>query len=142
MKISTMRALDARLGRWICRGLTLVRRVLPERRPSGAIERVLLIKFWGMGSLVCATPLATALRERHPGLRLDLLTFEFQRETATFLGIADRVWTIGDLLDATLALEPNRPIRFKRNSTAVSSPKTTKAPRWAPVDSNSFLLRL
>jgi len=61
---------------------------------------------------------------------------------AVALGIADRVWTIGDLLDATLALEPNRPIRFKRNFTAVSSPKTTKAPRWAPVDSNSFLLRL
>jgi hypothetical protein len=27
------------------------------------------------------------------------------------LGISDRVWTIGDLLDATLAIEPNRPVR-------------------------------
>jgi hypothetical protein len=35
------------------------------------------------------------------------------------LGIADRVWTIGDLLDATLALEPNRPIRTKRNFTVI-----------------------
>ncbi len=31
------------------------------------------------------------------------------------LGITDRVWTIGDLLDATLALEPNRPVRTIRN---------------------------
>ncbi len=38
---------------------------------------------------------------------------------AVALGIADRVWTIGDLLDATLALEPNRPIRFKRNFTVI-----------------------
>ena len=35
------------------------------------------------------------------------------------LGVVDRVWTIGDLLDATLALEPNRPIRFKRNFTVI-----------------------
>jgi hypothetical protein len=35
------------------------------------------------------------------------------------LGITKRVWTIGDLVDATLALEPNRPIRTKRNFTAI-----------------------
>jgi len=31
--------------------------------------------------------------------------------------VADRVWTIGDLLDATPAIEPNRPIRVKRSFT-------------------------
>ncbi len=109
MKISTMRALDARLGRLLCRALTLARRVLPEPSPRGAPERVLLIKFWGMGSLVCATPLALAIRERHPGVRLDLLTFDFQRQTAEFLGIADRVVTLsprslGGFLRSTLAV--------------------------------------
>jgi len=34
-------------------------------------------------------------------------------------GIADRVWTIGDLLDAALAIEPNRPVRVKRNFTVI-----------------------
>jgi hypothetical protein len=29
---------------------------------------------------------------------------------AVALGVADRVWTIGDLIDAVLPLEPNRPI--------------------------------
>jgi hypothetical protein len=38
---------------------------------------------------------------------------------AVALGIADRVWTIGDLLDATLAIEPNRPARVKRNFTVI-----------------------
>ena len=89
-----MRALDARLGLALCRVLTLARRLLPERVSSGRPERVLLIKFWGMGSLVCATPLALALRERHPGMRLDLLTFDFQKQTATFLGFADRIITL------------------------------------------------
>lgn len=39
------------------------------------------------------------------------------------LGVADRVWTIGDLLDATLALEPNRPVRVKRNFTVIDGGK-------------------
>lgn len=31
------------------------------------------------------------------------------------LGVADRVWTIGDQIDAVLPLEPNRPVRVKRD---------------------------
>lgn len=31
------------------------------------------------------------------------------------LGVADRVWTIGDLIDAALPLEPNKPVRTVRN---------------------------
>jgi hypothetical protein len=34
---------------------------------------------------------------------------------AVALGIADRVWTIGDLIDAVLPLEPNKPVRVTRN---------------------------
>lgn len=39
------------------------------------------------------------------------------------LGVTDRVWTIGDLLDATLAIEPNRPVRVKRNFTVIEGGK-------------------
>jgi hypothetical protein len=39
------------------------------------------------------------------------------------LGVADRVWTIGDLLDATLAIEPNRPVRTRRNFTVIEGGK-------------------
>jgi hypothetical protein len=41
----------------------------------------------------------------------------------TTSGVADRVWTIGDLLDATLAIEPNRPIRTVRRSTVTRGGK-------------------
>jgi IS1 family transposase len=40
------------------------------------------------------------------------------------LGVADRVWTIGDLLDATLSLEPNRPVRVTRNFTVIDGGKS------------------
>jgi hypothetical protein len=38
---------------------------------------------------------------------------------AVALGIADRVWTIGDLIDAVLPLEPNKPVRVKRNFVVI-----------------------
>jgi IS1 family transposase len=42
---------------------------------------------------------------------------------AVALGIADRVWTIGDLIDAVLPLEPNRPVRVKRSFTVIEGGK-------------------
>ncbi len=42
---------------------------------------------------------------------------------AVALGIAERVWTIGDLLDAVLPLEPNRPVRVTRNFTVIEGGK-------------------
>jgi len=39
------------------------------------------------------------------------------------LGIADRVWTIGDLIDAVLPLEPNKKIRVLRNFTVIEGGK-------------------
>jgi IS1 family transposase len=42
---------------------------------------------------------------------------------AVALGLADRVWSIGDLLDAVLPLEPNRKIRVIRNFTVIEGGK-------------------
>ncbi len=122
LKLTTMRLLDAYAGRPICRALTLLRRILPGRRPDPEPARILLVKFWGMGSLVCATPLAAALRERHPRAEIDLLTFDFQRQTAEFLGFADRVITLspaslGGFLASTLRVIGT--IRRRRYSAVI-----------------------
>ena len=42
---------------------------------------------------------------------------------AVALGICERVWTIGDLIDAVLPLEPNRPVRVKRHFTVIEGGK-------------------
>jgi hypothetical protein len=42
---------------------------------------------------------------------------------AVALGVADRIWTIGDLIDAVLPLEPNRPVRIAPNFTAIDGGK-------------------
>ncbi|GAA0005271.1 hypothetical protein [Bradyrhizobium diazoefficiens] len=42
---------------------------------------------------------------------------------AVALGVAERVWAIGDLLEAALSLEPNRPVRIKRQFTVIDGGK-------------------
>jgi IS1 family transposase len=42
---------------------------------------------------------------------------------AVALGLADRVWTIGDLIDAAMQLEPNKPVRTIRRFTVIDGGK-------------------
>jgi IS1 family transposase len=42
---------------------------------------------------------------------------------AVALGVVDRVWTIGNLIDAVLPLEPNRPVRVKREFRVIDGGK-------------------
>lgn len=69
--------MDRHLGSVLCR-LLLVARRLTGRRPTpsaeGRIDRVLVLKFWGVGSIVLASPLLAALRSRYPDARIDFVT--------------------------------------------------------------------
>lgn len=47
---------------------------------------------------------------------------------AIAIGVADRVWTIGDLIDAVLPLEPNKPVRVKRNFQVIDGGKLEDNP--------------
>ena len=40
------------------------------------------------------------------------------------IGVADRVWTIGDLIDAVLPLESNNPVRVSRNFRVIDGGKS------------------
>jgi lipopolysaccharide heptosyltransferase II len=55
---------------------------------------VLMIKFWGIGSLQLLTPAIASLRRRHPGARLTLLTLSENAAFARGLGVFDEVLTL------------------------------------------------
>jgi hypothetical protein len=42
---------------------------------------------------------------------------------AVVLDVADRVWTLGDSIDAALPLQPHRPVRVRRNFTVIEGGK-------------------
>lgn len=62
------------------------------RRPKG--RDLLVIKFWGLGSIQLLTPAASTLRRRYPDARLTLLTLSENEEFAHSLGAFDDVLTL------------------------------------------------
>jgi ADP-heptose:LPS heptosyltransferase len=84
---------DHWLGRLACSllaPLPALRRAFGAAR-APAQRSVLLIKFWGIGSLQLLTPAVAAVRARHPGRELVLLTLASNRAFAEALGVFDRV---------------------------------------------------
>jgi lipopolysaccharide heptosyltransferase II len=84
-----LQAIDRRLGPLA--GLLLRPLALGRRRSSGSVRRLLVIKFWGLGSLQLATPAIRALRRQHPGATLTLLTLSGNRDLAEGLRVFDEV---------------------------------------------------
>ncbi len=66
-------------------------RLRPRR--EAPVERILVIKFWGMGSLQLLTPAIRALRTRYPDAHLSLLTLHQNEAFAAGLGIFDDIRT-------------------------------------------------
>jgi ADP-heptose:LPS heptosyltransferase len=90
-----MRLVDKSLGTQLCRlvalGLWLCRKHIrhvdhPPSPEPGTVRNILVMKFLGMGSILQATPLFQALRQRYPQARLTLLTFHSNKALAD-LGI-------------------------------------------------------
>ena len=89
--------IDRWIGTVLCALLLGVRRVLRPRRPPLATEevsRILLLKMWGMGSIVLATPLLGRLRARYPGARIDFVTLRENTAILDRVPGVDRVFGI------------------------------------------------
>ncbi|MEM7305215.1 MAG: glycosyltransferase family 9 protein [Planctomycetota bacterium] len=82
---------DRTLGQLACIALQPVRWARALRRRGKPVERVLLIKFWGIGSLELLTPAVRTLRRRHPSAELHLLTLSPNGPFVQGLGIFDNV---------------------------------------------------
>lgn len=90
-----LQAADQVLGIALCALLQPVRwlRAL-RRRPAPPARNVLLIKFWGIGSLQLLTPAVRSLHRRHPDARLTLLTLASNEAFVRGLDVFDDVLTL------------------------------------------------
>ena len=70
---------DKLLGAPACAVLQPLRWARALRRPTADPRRVLLIKFWGIGSLQLLTPAVKSIRARRPGAEIVLLTLSTNR---------------------------------------------------------------
>ena len=71
-----------------CRGFQRV------QRQSAAPQRVLLIKFWGIGNIFMLLPTIKAIRSKHPSATIDFLTLKNNYDA---LKISDSIQTITTL---------------------------------------------
>jgi ADP-heptose:LPS heptosyltransferase len=92
-----MRRVDQFLGPPVCLAVSAVKalraRVRPpgQRAPAGHAN-ILVIKFWGMGSIVLTTPMLRALKAAYPGCRITFLTFEQNESLCRAIRSIDRVY--------------------------------------------------
>lgn len=117
MNVGTMRWLDRWLGIPLCwlAGVLHLRR--QHRQPVGTIGSVLVIKFFGMGSVLLTTPFLETLRRAYPEARIHYLTFSSNIEILQRLPVKTECHTvrttslmsfIADTLAALLLLRRER----------------------------------
>ena len=99
MSMARMKAVDHWLGLPLCALLglfaTLRRAVRRSRRTLASPPRqILVMKFFGLGSVVLASPMLRAIRERYPDTRLTFLTFSGTADLVRSFGLCDEVWRI------------------------------------------------
>ena len=113
--------IDRRVGPVVCAILLGVKRLLGRRRSASApeeVRKVLLLKMWGMGSIVLASPLLARLRSRHPDARIDFVSFGDNEAILRMLPEVDGIHTIdltrGNLFFVWRALRTILAIRRER----------------------------
>ena len=102
MDMQTMKHIDRLAGNPLCGGLRLYEIIRSRVKTGGTRQadhlfegragrpRIAVVKFWGMGSLILAAPLFSALRRTNPDSEIHLITLSQNRGIVEILGIADR----------------------------------------------------
>jgi lipopolysaccharide heptosyltransferase II len=89
--------IDDWAGPVLCALLLAWKRLLRSERGAPApetVERILLLKMWGMGSIVLASPLLAKLRARYPKARIDFVSLRENESIIALYPEIDRVISI------------------------------------------------
>ncbi len=93
MRMSTMKSVDRWVGMALCTLLAPVQKIWP-RRKKGPVKKVLVVKFWGIGSIIMARYLLRRIRLSAPDAKVELATISTNREIAEIIGEIDDIITL------------------------------------------------
>lgn len=108
MSIKFMKLIDEVFGPIFCLVfcyINLIRRIIFGNKYSlepQRVKNILVIKFFGMGSIILAGPMLLALKTRFPAAKTIILTFLSNKEICRRIGFLDEV----------VAVDPSSPLRF------------------------------
>ncbi len=92
LPMHALQRVDKRLGPLACALLQPMRWTRPLlRRRNSRVQKILLIKFWGAGSLQLLTPSIAHIRRKYPGAEITLLTLAVNHSAAVGFGTFDCV---------------------------------------------------
>lgn len=79
--------LDAFLLRIVLKFVSLLPPYARRMPDDSSFQSILVVKFWGIGTILEATPLCRAIKQRYPDVPLDILTFSENRQIVEHLGL-------------------------------------------------------
>jgi len=107
LSIKTMKFIDKYLGIALCFLLSVFNKIKFLHRDGRrrTVRRILIIKFWGLGSIVFLLPLITEIRKKYPDAKIYFLTLFQNKELAELVKSIDEVITlrIGSLIHFVFA---------------------------------------
>lgn len=92
MKTGFLQLTDKYVGTVLCGFASLFKRK-KNRTPSN-IKNVLIIKMFGLGSIILMTPMVKLLRQAYPYARIHFLTFAMNKDIVDIYQVADEVYTV------------------------------------------------
>jgi ADP-heptose:LPS heptosyltransferase len=91
LEVKLMRRVDSVVGNAVCSVLAVGKRLTrPFVRPPLTYKKICVMKFFGMGSIVVATPSLRALRDQFPGAEIHFVTFRQNKELLEILKLTDK----------------------------------------------------
>ena len=97
MNMPVMKKIDHYCGIPVCLLLDAfcrIERLLPKKTSKFKPKQLLFMKFFGMGSILLASPLLQGVRDSLPEARIGFLTFAANRDITERLKLADTVYTL------------------------------------------------
>ncbi len=109
MNISGMRFLDSLLGFPSCLLVGGTRQLLsPAKESIKAPKSILVMKFFGMGSILLASPMIRQMKQRFPDASISIVTFEENQELVRRLPLFDEMRFIRNSSLANFAVDTLR----------------------------------
>jgi heptosyltransferase-3 len=90
VRIKIAKRIDEHAGRWLIRLVDRLRR--PRSHEPAKPDRILIIKFWGLGSIILCEPALRYLRKKFPQARIDFLTLAQNRELFKLVPHVDQIY--------------------------------------------------
>lgn len=91
-RIKIAKWIDEYVGRLLILFVDRLRPILHHHRTTTKVDRILFVKFWGIGSIILCEPALRYLRKKFPEARLDFLTLAQNRELFKLMPHVDQVY--------------------------------------------------